>query len=164
MKKTVIITLFVLILSAVAFAATVTTHVGTYDNETKEAIINLKAGWNIIPFGSDLINPEDCQIKAVWYWIPTVKEYLGNSYPNKTMDSSMQYLLQQILDDKQGNYLYAQENGAFAGGHWLNVGNECSIKKNFAVTSNESIDGMKLAEGWNFIIVSPGMVGLSISE
>lgn len=164
MKKIYITGLIILVLSGLVFA--VTTLSNSYDHETGEAILWLHPGWNIVPYGSSVnsLAGTDCQTKAVWFWIPTMKKYFGTSNFDQTPDSTMQNLLEQIEIDNQNNYLYAQNAESFAGGHWIYVENECSIKKNFASGSGEGIDGMKLAQGWNFVTISPWMVGKTISS
>ena len=162
MKKILLIGIFALVFSAVVFAAAVTTGLGTYDSETGEATINLRPGWNIVPFGASEELPESCNVKAVWIWSPTAKRYMGGSPGDKAMPQSDGDIL---LADKENKYLYAQQYGAFAGGMWVYVGNECTLRKSFWTSaSNDEIAQMKLAKGWNFASVSPWMNGKKISE
>lgn len=161
MKENLLIAAFVLLVCAAAFSAAVSTNNGSYDPETGEAIIDLKPGWNLVPYGAS--GSEQCQLGAIWIWVPTVGRYYGGRFGNTA--SYSRDLLQAIESDDADNYLYAQGYGPFAGGHWVYSANECQVTRTFAPTSaGEGIDGMKLAEGWNFVTISPWMKNKKLSD
>lgn len=159
MKNILFLLGLILFISSICLATQITTVAGTYDDTTYSLEMNIQKGWNIIPSGG-YFESQDC-LKAGWIWSPTNNKYLGGTTNSPSADPEITRI---ISEDTTNNYLYAQSYGAYVGGMWAY--STCSQKytKNFQFNYQDELNKYKLAKGWNFMTITPAMVGMKMKD
>lgn len=158
MKKITLIG-FGLILLLTFVAAT------NYDSQSGYMDLVLNKGWNLVPLG----NMSECSnvIKATYWYSPSANEYAGAILENNRV-------VEYVPNQEKYNQVSAKISQApnfvkTITSVWAYSTDNCIGKMNlgsqnsFSVT-NTDLEGHNLIEGWNFLAVSPWMIGKNLKD
>ncbi len=134
----------------------------------KYKVLTLVAGWNLVPFKDLLVDPlEDISkkkykklfsennIRASFVYNPIYQKYvkLHKLSSNKNVISSIKSVINSI-----------NQQSLFHTSYWLysfsNQTISIPIENNYPLV----LDGTVLYKGWNFLIISKAMMGMSLNE
>ncbi|MEK6875447.1 MAG: hypothetical protein AABX30_02080 [Nanoarchaeota archaeon] len=152
MKKGIIIISSLLILVSLGFLVSAMIYdITSYNAELDETTIQIEEGWNLIPL-SGYRSETTCDIsdstlrKNAFIYSPTEKRYLKWLNQN---DNDV------VKRDQNLKYRYISSDG----GAFLYSKTKCKIITHVSFSENH-----KIAEGWNFIVLEPRMIGEKVKK
>lgn len=172
MKK-IILMLIILMLTSITLADEIGTPIG-YNEETGDYVFYLSPGWNLVPLGlsglkeavvSGTSEAATCtnemlseNIKATYIYNPLTKSYVntfGFSPPtyNQTFNFTENKLI-SLTPTLTGQWIYVNQNAS-------------TCKLGFGIQKKSELEGLKdykLKIGWNFVTISPLMIGNTYKE
>lgn len=136
-----------------------------YDSETGKITITTEKGWNIVPIAavkSDYSTNQNCfsdnLMKISYYYSPYLKKYVG---PGLSMtDTPENYNI--FIQDMERKYYTANY---YLGAIWVYADKPCTYIGELGTPTmfnQNSINQLKIVQGWNFINISPWMIGKTL--
>ncbi len=149
------ITLIILIVFTSLVSATMNILEEYTTGNKYEVEVNIHTGWNIITGfydvreikGDSEIKRDD--IKVIWYYSPVQKKYL-QMHPNMN-DGEFERDFSYYGDDSimtSAKWVYSEKSGLLK----------------YSTIRYDKLDKRKLAQGWNFVSITPEMIGKDIDE
>jgi len=159
MKKLILPIAILLLVGIIVMVLVSADFIQNYNSVDNTVTFNFKkAGWYLLSPRASYVDPRcdnSDSIRAVWIWLPSQQRYVGVNTERSSGSSSS--------DDGK---LFESEisSGYFKEGLssvWIYLSRPCTISFKFHSSNQNSI---KLAKGWNFLLVNPLYNGKSLNE
>jgi len=147
-----LIGLVALLLAGLVFA-------GDYNPQSNEVTVNLYKGWNLVPHGVYGCNNS---LGAVFYYSTLSKGYVGANVKNGAIGADSKYFPSKTAYD---SFTQNEISSQLSGASWIYSTANCSAKKSYLLLSgkgDEFVNSYPIKSGWNFIDISPVMVGKTL--
>lgn len=148
--------IFIFSMLALIFASSLEAdYTFLYDEE--DALIQINPGWNLISIGAhenvkdyfpEIDQADICQFnnfKANYFYDSLTKEYLSEENIPEGYFSETEYRFKSIL-----------------GSYWIYSGKKCFLILDSNIKDDKKF--LDLAEGWNFLSITPSMAGKSLNQ
>lgn len=184
MKKTIFASIIVLLIT---FITVVVSHAqsqppfpaNVYDPDTGILTVKLYPGWNTLPL-IGIYNPDLSKaintcgtlntsefVKEGYVWSPVEGRYIGGSMEQLSDPNNPD--LNILYRDRENSYYYAKEFGGIGFGN--REGPECVYTTYLGERADiddiqlaEGLPKLKIAEGWNFLLIHPWMQDRSLAD
>ncbi|MDD3159765.1 MAG: hypothetical protein PHQ98_02245 [Candidatus ainarchaeum sp.] len=172
MRKMILV-LIILMISSMVFA-------GDYSSTTQEITIPIVKGWNLVPMINSYGDQSGCYdlIQSMFYYSTINKQYVGK-YGLSSSNSNLgtffpnESIFTKIINEefnwgnKDNPYYGVIELGAM----WIYSTGNCQSKAKYgsnwidsSMNIQEILDKKQLKAGWNFIQLSPWMIGKELKD